>query len=397
VDLDFGHGFIPRIGEENYKAVDRCVGPTDLFSSSLDLPWAIVDGAWAEQKPELLTTLREHGTKLLVDTHGWRFRYDAALAVAKLQSASWAPTSAISPVDNVHGTALVVASLRAQSELEADVYFVPGWIPRTPDEDLRPAYEQIVATASVFSDVPAKPLVLFVGAHTQGLEHAVQLLDEVPHFISGVYVQATPVRPMKDGPSKLESLTALYAHAASLGFKVIAGHAGAVTHELRALGVDAADAGLAIGENFDQSPSKRTAAPVSEGKQKGGGRRSRMYFGQIGRSLEAADVERLLAVPGAAAELRSCRLPCHRFSGHHLLEQAREHSLWARVEEAQLVASLPPSMRATSVYERLKARRSVLATINGALDAAGEAPLDVKPLDNHVVWISRALAARSAA
>jgi hypothetical protein len=73
VDLDFGHGFIPRIGEENYKAVDRCVGPTDLFSSALDLPWALVDGAWAEQKPELLGTLRDHGTNLLIDTHGWRF------------------------------------------------------------------------------------------------------------------------------------------------------------------------------------------------------------------------------------------------------------------------------------------------------------------------------------
>jgi hypothetical protein len=85
VDLDFGHGFLPRIGEENYKAVDRCVGPTDLFSSSLDLPWAIVDGAWAEEKPELLGTLRAHGTKLLIDTHGWRYRYDAAFDVAKLQ------------------------------------------------------------------------------------------------------------------------------------------------------------------------------------------------------------------------------------------------------------------------------------------------------------------------
>jgi hypothetical protein len=397
VDLDFGHGFIPRIGEDNYKAVDRCVGPTDLFSSSLDLPWAIVDGAWAEQKPALLGTLREHRTKLLIDTHGWRFRYDAALNVEKLRSASWAPTSAVSPVDKVNGAALVEASLRAQSELEADVYFVPGWLPRTPDEDLRPAYDQIVATASRFNDVPAKPFVLFVGAHTKGLEHVARLLDGLPHFISGIYLQATPVHPVKDGPSKLGSLAALYAHAASLGFKVIAGHAGAVTPELRALGVDAADAGLAVGEAFDQSPSRRPAVPETEGKQKRGGRRSRMYFGQIGRSLEAADVERLLEVPGAAAELRGCRLPCHRFSGHHMLEQAREHSLWARVEEAQLVASLPPSMRATSVYERLKGRRSVLATINGALDAAGEEPLDVKPLDNHLAWISRALAARSAA
>jgi len=41
VDLDFGHGFIPRIGGENYKAVDRCAGPADLFSSPLELPWGL--------------------------------------------------------------------------------------------------------------------------------------------------------------------------------------------------------------------------------------------------------------------------------------------------------------------------------------------------------------------
>ena len=76
MDLELGHGFIPRIGEENYKAVDRCVGPADLFNPDpLDLPWAIIDGAWAEGRPELLNTLRNHGTKLLVDTHGWRYRY----------------------------------------------------------------------------------------------------------------------------------------------------------------------------------------------------------------------------------------------------------------------------------------------------------------------------------
>ena len=52
LDLELGHGFIPRIGEENYKAVDRCVGPADLFKPDpLDLPWAIIDGAWAEGRP----------------------------------------------------------------------------------------------------------------------------------------------------------------------------------------------------------------------------------------------------------------------------------------------------------------------------------------------------------
>jgi hypothetical protein len=397
VDPDFGHGFIPRIGEENYKVVDRCVGPADLFSPSLDLPWAIVDGAWAEQKPDLLKTLRAHGTSLLVDTHGWRYRYDAALDVAKLQAATWAPAATVSVVDKAAGKTLVEASLRAQAELDPGAYFLPGWLPATDTEDLRAAYEQIVTTASEFNDVAPKPFVLYLGGHTKGIDQVIALLDELPHFISGLYLQMTPVRPMKASPSKLEALTSVYAHAASLGFKVIAGHAGAVTPVLRALGIDAADAGLAIGETFDQSPAKRRAEPDTDEKPTSGGRRSRMYFGQIGRSLEAAEVERILAVPGAAAELRSCRLPCHRFSGHHVLEQAREHSLWARVEEAQLVNSLPSSMRATSVYERLKAQRSVLAMINGALEAVGEKPLEVKPVDNQLAWISRALAARSAA
>ena len=43
MDLDFGHGFVPRIASQNYKAVDRCLGPDTLLDAPLDLPWAIVD------------------------------------------------------------------------------------------------------------------------------------------------------------------------------------------------------------------------------------------------------------------------------------------------------------------------------------------------------------------
>jgi hypothetical protein len=57
--MDFGHGFIPRVGEENLKAIDRFIGATDLFNAEvIDLPWAIVDGAWASRRPELLATER---------------------------------------------------------------------------------------------------------------------------------------------------------------------------------------------------------------------------------------------------------------------------------------------------------------------------------------------------
>ena len=131
-------GFIPRIGEENYKAVDRCVGPADLFSgNSLELPWAIVDAAWAVPKPALSATIRGHGTHLLFDTSGWRYRYPAGAEVAKLRSTSWAPTSPIQPGDHGGLRTFVEASIRAQAALQADAKFVPGLLPEHKDEDLR--------------------------------------------------------------------------------------------------------------------------------------------------------------------------------------------------------------------------------------------------------------------
>jgi hypothetical protein len=397
MDLDFGHGFVPRIGSENYLAVDRCLGPDDLFAQSLDLPWAVIDGAWAEQKPELLGTLRSHGTKIIVDTHAWRFRAESAFDVARLRSASWAPTAPISLTDATAQRRLVEASLLAQAQLESDVYLVPGWLPHRADEDLRSAYGSILEIVGGFDDVPPRPLVLFVGGHSQGIDELIRLVDDLPHFVSGIYLQLTPMKPMKDGPSKLAQLTSAYLHAKSLGFTVMAGHGGAATPILRALGIDAADSGLATGEAFDLASSRRKKVKTDEEKSNRGGRRSRMYFSQFGMSLEAAAVERLLAVPAAAPMLRTCRLPCHRFSGSHLLERAREHSLRARIEEAQLVNSLPPSMRPSAVAERLRARRSALAAVNGALEAAGQQPLDVKHADNHLTWLSRASAVKSAA
>ena len=345
----------------------------------------------------MLGTLRSHGTKLLVDTYGWKYRYGAALEVAKLHGASWAPGMPVSLADKTVGRLLVQSSIRAQAKLGADAYMVPGWLPDDPSEDLRFAYEGILETAGAFNEVEGKPLVLFVGGHTKGLDCVTALLDEVPYFVEAVYLQLSPIAPSKDGPSKLEALLAVYQHAASRGFKVIAGHAGAIAPALRAMGLDAADAGLATGESFDRSTTRSPRKKPGDEQPTSGGPKSRMYFGQIDRSLDAKVVGRLMAVPGAAAELRGCRLPCHRFRGDHVLEHAREHSLWTRVQEAQLVNSLPVSMRMTQVYERLRSQRSVLATINGALEAAGHEVLDPKPLENRLTWVSRAIAMASAA
>jgi len=131
-------------------------------------------------------------------------------------------------------------------------------MPDDPTEDLRGAYEAIFETIGAFDDVEARPLVSFVGGHTKGLDRVIALLDEVPYFVSAVYVQLSPIAPSKDGPSKLEAVMTAYKHAGARGFEVIAGRAGAITPALRAMGLNAADAGLATGETFDRSGARST-------------------------------------------------------------------------------------------------------------------------------------------
>ena len=163
-------------------------------------------------------------------------------------------------------------------------------MPEDSAEDLRHAYEVIFEAATGIDDVPARPFVAFVGGHTKGLDKLGSLLDLVPHFVSAVYVQLSPMNPVADGPSKLQSISDIFQHAAGRGFRVIAGHAGAVTPTMRALGIDGADAGLATSETFDRSRARRSQRRSDRDSSQGGGRRSRMYFSQLGRSLAATDV-----------------------------------------------------------------------------------------------------------
>jgi hypothetical protein len=398
MDLEFGHGFIPRIGSENYKAVDRCLGPTDLFSAALNLPWAIVDAAWAEKNQGFLAALRAQDTGILLDGSWWRYRYEPTFAVKRMASTSWAPDGPLSGQSPDQLARFVRESIRAQAKLDADAYFVPGLLPEHRHEDLRGSYQTIIKVAGEFDDVPPKPLVLFVGAHADGLDIAHQILDELPGFLSGIYLQVAPLTPVKDSPSKLLRVTELYLHARELGLPVIAGHAGAAAPALRAAGIDAADAGLASSEAFQAAGHRRAKPPREEGKKQSGGASSRMYLEAIGQSFASARVTEMRSVPAARDLLGACRLPCHRFiGGDDYLSRAQEHSLRARITEAVAIASRPPSMRLSEVIDTVTQRRSTVTALNAALQAAGIAPIDTRPVDNHLNWLGRLAERRTAA
>lgn len=218
----------------------------------------------------------------------------------RLSGSSWAPGSPVDPFDIEKVQQFVAASLRAQSRLKPDAYLIPGWMPMSHTEELLPAIESSLEVASRMTSIEPRPLVAFVGGHTRGLEQVLRLLRNMPSYISGVYLQLSPIDPKRDSVSKLENLTRAYRQAADLGFPVVAGHLGAIAPSLRAVGVDAADAGLATGETFDRSRARRIYKREKRKASKGGGYPSRMYFPEIGRSLSGSEVKRLLEIPAVA-------------------------------------------------------------------------------------------------
>jgi hypothetical protein len=398
MDLDYGHGFIPRIGSSNYKAVDRCLGQTDLFDGALHMPWAILDAPWAAKNQDFVGSLRSHDTKVLLDGAWWRYRYSPTFQVKTMASASWAPDRPLTSVTDEELACAVRNFLRAQAKLEPSAYLIPGFMPDDKYEDLRRIYDVILAVAGNFDEIAPKPLVLFLGAHSEGLPSALRLLENLPGFLSGLYVQVSPTHPLRDSPSKLLKVTQLLLAAERLNLAVIAGHAGAISPALRAAGIDAADAGLASSETFESSSARRPRPPREEGSEQSGGPSSRIYLGPLGLSLNAKRVRELRSVPAVRDLISGCRLTCHRFiGGEDFVSRAREHSLRTRIEEAEAMAKLPSSMRLSEMIEGVTRRRSTVTAVNAALVAKGMEPLDTRPADNHLNWLNRMFERRPAA
>lgn len=391
--MDLGHGFLPRIDKRNWTGVDKTLGPPGRLplGDGVDLPWVIADHGYARKVPSMPKALRDHDVKMLLDSSAWRYREAATFSIEAMTSAPYAPPAPLAEVDDTFRS-FVEADLRSQCEVGADAYLIPGFVPRGKDDNVDGLILEAVDIAVGMTDIDARPLVAFVGVHSERIERGLALMERLHRAVTAVYVQVTPFRPQSDTVSKLVRCGDLYAEVGK-EFVVIAGRAGGAGNFFRALGAHGADAGLAEGETFDYASRARPKKPSDSLAGKGFGRR--IYLPSIGLSVSGKQFNLMSATPGLQQFAR-CALPCCRFNPFDT-KRAVEHTLRARVTEASAQHLAPSSMAVTNLIDELNKRNSTLNTCNGVLAAMGEKTLSTKHVEHQAAALARRMARSSAA
>lgn len=385
--MDLGHGFIPRIDARNYKAVERCLtrdGP-GLFHEALELPWTVLEGPWALQHgAATLELCRDRGVSVLVDTQAWRYHDARTFLVDKFTAPPYAPGSPLSLSAGGEVRSFVAADLEAQAALGAAAFLVPGAVPKNARDDVRDLTLALIDGARTTALAEPRPCVAFIGAHASSMELAHTLVDQLPLWLEGVYIQVTPSNPLRDSTAKIIDALVLMRHAVQRGFTVLGGRMAGLGPLARALGIHGTDAGLGEGESFVYPSKMKSHEPRSEDASSPKLLGGRVYVPQLGRSVSSAEWSRLMAVPALRGQLL-CGLPCCAFGQpvESTPSRGREHSLHSRVAEARQHIAVGAAAL-SEVVRLLTQRQSVARTVTNALVAADLPPLSTEHAENHL-------------
>lgn len=386
----YGHGFLPRVTSRNRAGVLRTLSPTDLFGGQPPpVPWVVLDGADAHADPTVSSGLRNSGCARIVDTQAWRFARPEAWATRKWSSLPYTPPG---PYDGTEPwiRRYVRADLVFQAQVGTEAYLLPGWIGARGDSP-RDMLAMVFTAAErlVGSEVDAKPLIATLPMWRMAVDVARDAVQDLNGGLSGVYALINKWNPITAPVDSLEEVARLLLELEAAHFPVIVARGGTITPVLRALGVSAADAGLAEAETFDQAAATRRPAPLKTGRgypQPG----PRMYVPAVGISVSGSRWRAMTAVPAVAAAV-TCDQRCCRYAGAtgQAQDHAVEHSLTSRVSEARAVEGLTSDIRLDHAYELVQQRISKLRSINAALREAGQPEIRHGHLDNQLALLTR--------
>lgn len=349
------------------------------------MPWALLEGPWALQHgAATLELCRDRSVAVLIDTQAWRYHDPRTFLVDKFTAPPYAPGAPLSLSAPAELRSFVGAELEVQASLGAAAFLVPGAIPTSAHDDVTERTLALIDAARSTALAEPRPCMAFVGAHSAALDRAHALIEQLPLWLEGVYIQVTPSNPLRDSAAKLIDALVSMRHAVQRGFTVLGGRMASLGPLARALGIHGTDAGLGEGESFVYASKVKNQAPRAEGSSPPKVLGGRVYIPHLGRSVSAAEWSRLMAVPSLRGQL-VCRLPCCAFGQpvETMPSRGREHSLHSRVSEARQHSGTG-STAIRQVVRLLEQRQSVARTVTSALAAADLSLLSAEHTENHL-------------
>lgn len=390
--------YLPRVTNRDHRAIeDALAGPT-LFDSGVKLDAAVVEATYAVEDSPLLKRLRESGVPQLVDPQTLRFTGERFLTVSQFERVPYRPAAPIRADSFTPSDARELARkvLRFEQEVGASWYLAAAlpYYDRDLQSWLRHNDQLLAAScaANGGAELDRRPLIAQVAPGRQLLAHPELVIDRlIDHPINAVYVQPLTLDPVKDGVEKLVQYVRFLRSIGEAGLPVIASRVGAFGLVLNALGVPAFDSGLAQAEAcnlaaLNRAPSQREL----EGSVKRAGPDRRVYLEQLKTTLTGRHAVAILEDRALRSRV-ACTLGCCKHRGFEdLAERRRQHYLWVRSHEVELLRECPTEgMRVDLVYEQLRTAREVGAVVNRTLKAHAVEPPSFDHIDRWIAVLAR--------
>lgn len=383
--LDLRQGFLPRIGSRNFKAFEGALKDGDglLFRSAEDsVATVVLDGAWANAHGQSTRSLlASRGIRTLVDTESWRYDDARTFQAPKFADSPAAPAACVDRGDQSSIEGLICRGLRCQDDLSASAYLIPGFVPRDEHDDV--AAPTLISVQAAQTSLPSsRPCYAFIGVHRKNIDAARRLIDVLPRWLEGVYIQFTPLQPRTDSPALILQMLQLLRHAQRQRFEVIGGRFAGLALVALSIGISAVDGGLGEGEAFARGSAVANNVPRSGTKRTPipGGRH---YRHDLGMSFSAAEWRKLMTVDRIRG-LLTCDLTCCRFGRlvDDLPARGRQHSLHSRLAEARQARDSGQPI--DGLLELLHGRMALLEAVNSALVASSLDPLPTAGVENQL-------------
>lgn len=386
--------YLPRVTNRDHRAVEDALAGATLFDPGVEIDAVVVEATYAVEDSPLLKRLRESGVPQLLDPQTLRFTGERFLTVAQFERVPYRPASPIAARSFTPDDANELARRVLRFEQAAGAsWYLAAALP-CYDRDLQSWLdhnERLLAAscaANGGSELDRRPLIAQVAPGRKLLAHPELVIARlIDHPINAVYVQPLTLDPIKDGVEKLVQYVDFLRSIGEAGLPVIASRVGAFGLVLNALGVPAFDSGLAQAEACNLAALNRAPSPRElDGGRKSGGPDRRIYLEQLKTTFSsrhgAAIVENRALRSHVACPLGCCK---HRgFEG--LAERARQHYLWARSHEVELLRACPTEgMRVDLVHEQLRSAREVGAVVSRTLASQGT---DVPSFEHIDRWIA---------